>query len=198
MWFLIDSSNQIVGTADKKSEIPSNYQGVESDAKGGIQDLYFDGTKISSKPDKTENTYWDSGKNKWKGAFTPLIADVTLDQVKEAKRVELNGLCNAQISAGFTSDALGTAFGYGGALVDQVNLIGSVVLGTEVLGTDVVYVCTNLTTNLKGAYPHTAAQIKKVLVDGSIVKLALIQKYRTLADTVTNAKDAKKVSDITW
>ena len=193
MWFLLDSSNQIVGTADKQSEIPSNYQGVESDAGGDIQDLYFDGTKISSKPDKPDNTYWDPGKKKWKGVFVPLTADLTLDQIKEAKRVELSALCAAQIATGFTSNALGTTFGYGGALVDQVNLIGSVVLGT-----DVVYVCTNLQTSLKGAYPHTAAQIKKVLADGSIAKLALIQKNRTLADSVLSAKDAKKVSDITW
>ena len=193
MWFLLDSSNQIVGTADKESEIPSDYHGVESDANGNIQDLYFDGAKISPKPDQPENTYWDSVGNKWKDVFAPVIPDVTLDQVKEAKRAALNDLCNAQISAGFTSDALGTAFGYGGALVDQSNLIGSVVLGT-----DVVYVCTNLTTNLKGAYPHTAAQIKKVLVDGSIVKLALIQKYRTLADAVLNATTAAQVNAINW
>jgi len=193
MWFLLDSSNQIVGTADKESEIPSNYQGVESDASGNIQDLYFDGAKISPKPDQPENTYWDSDSSAWKDVFAPVIPDVTLDQIKEAKRAALNDLCNAQISAGFTSDALGTTFGYGSALVDQVNLIGSVVLGA-----DVVYVCTNLATNIKGAYPHTAAQIKKVLVDGSIVKLALIQKYRTLASTVSSATTAAQVNAINW
>ena len=193
MWFLLDSSNQIIGTADKESEIPSDYQGVESDANGNIQDLYFDGAKILSKPDQPPNTYWDSDSSAWRDVFTPSIPDVTLDQVKEAKRAALNDLCTAQISAGFTSDALGVAFGYGSALVDQVNLIGSVVLGT-----DVIYICTNLTTNIKGAYPHTAAQIKKVLVDGSIVKLALIQKYRTLTNAVNSATTAAQVNAINW
>jgi len=193
MWFLLDPTHQIVGTADKESEIPSDYQGVESDANGNIQDLYFDGAKISLKPDQPPNTYWDSDSSAWKDVFVPSIPDVTLDQIKEAKRAALNDLCNAQISAGFTSDALGTAFGYGSALVDQVNLIGSVVLGT-----DVIYICTNLTTNIKGAYPHTAAQIKKVLVDGSIVKLALIQKYRTLTNAVNSATTAAQVNAINW
>ena len=193
MWFLLDSSNQIVGTADKESEIPSNYQGVESDANGNIQDLYFDGAKISPKPDQPENTYWDSVGNKWKDVFAPVISEVTLDQVKEAKRAELNDLCNAQISAGFTSDALGTTHGYGSALEDQINLIGSASMGV-----DVSYVCTDVATNLKGVYPHTAAQIKKVLVDGAIVKLALIQKYRTLADAVISATTAAQIAAINW
>jgi len=177
MWFLLDSSNQIVGTA----------------ANGNIQDLYFDGAKISPKPDQPENTYWDSVGNKWKDVFAPVIPDVTLDQVKEAKRAALNDLCNAQISAGFTSDALGTTHGYGGALEDQINLIGSASMGV-----DVSYVCTDVLTSIKGVYPHTAAQIKKVLVDGAIVKLALIQKYRTLANTVISATTAAQVNAINW
>ena len=193
MWFLLDPTHQIVGTADKESEIPSDYQGVESDANGNIQDLYFDGAKILPKPDQPPNTYWDSDSSAWKDVFVPSIPDVTLDQIKEAKRAALNDLCNAQISAGFTSDALGTTHGYGGALEDQINLIGSASLGM-----DVVYVCTDVATSIKGVYPHTAAQIKKVLVDGSIVKLALIQKYRTLTNTVSSALTADQVNAINW
>jgi len=193
MWLLIDPTNQIVGTADKESEIPSDYQGIEFDGADPIQSLYFDGAKILSKPIQPLNTYWDPVGNKWKDVFAPVISDVTLDQVKEAKRAALNDLCNAQISAGFTSDALGTTHGYGGALEDQINLIGSASLGM-----DVVYVCTDVATSIKGVYPHTAAQIKKVLVDGAIVKLALIQKYRTLANTVISATTAAQIAAINW
>lgn len=193
MWFLIDPTNQIVGTADKESEISTDYQGIEFDGTDPIQSLYFDGSKILSKPDQPDNTYWDSSSSTWKDVFVLSIPDVTLDQVKEAKRAALNDRCNAQIKAGFTSDALGTMHGYGGALEDQINLIGSASLGM-----DVVYVCTDLQTKLKGATPHTAAQIKKVLVDGSIVKLALIQKYRTLVDTVSSAATAVQVNAINW
>ena len=193
MWLLIDPTNQIVGTADKESEIPSDYQGIEFDGADPIQSLYFDGAKILSKPIQPLNTYWDSDSSAWKDVFVPSIPDVTLDQVKEAKRAALNDLCNAQISAGFTSDALGTTHGYGGALEDQINLIGSASMGV-----DVSYVCTDVATSIKGVYPHTAAQIKKVLVDGAIVKLALIQKYRTLANTVISATTAAQIAAINW
>ena len=193
MWFLVDPSNQIIGTADKESEIPSDYQGIEFDGAEPIQSLYFDGTKILAKPDQPDNTYWDSDSSAWKDVFVPLVSEVTLDQIKGAKKSDLSDRCNAQIKAGFTSDALGTTHGYGGALEDQINLIGSAMLGM-----DVIYICTDLQTNLKNATPHTAAQIKKVLVDGSIVKLALIQKYRTLVDTVNSATTAVQVNAINW
>ncbi|WP_078125864.1 hypothetical protein [Leptospira alexanderi] len=91
--------------------------------------------------------------------------------------------CELKIIAGFDSSALGEIHHYESDREDQLNLIGSVSLNSEVL-----YKCTN-SLGLKEYRTHSASEIKQVLNDGAIRKVALLQRAYELKSFI---KDATK------
>lgn len=111
---------------------------------------------------------------------------------KSAKVLELSYACAAEVTAGFTSSALGAQHRYDSDLESQLNL-----LGAASLGVDVPYTCTD-GLNAKEARLHTPAQMQQVLLDGAAVKIAALAKFRGLKNQVLAAADSAAVAAIFW
>lgn len=124
------------------------------------------------------------------GSLTPaqLLADA------QASRIAiLSTACAAQIYAGFSSAALGTAYTYPAKDKDQTNLIASVTasLVPNPIGWTTDFWCAD-SAGLWALRPHTAAQIQKVGLDGKAAIEAAIKRNATLATQVM----AVKVTDV--
>ncbi|MBA1250915.1 hypothetical protein [Pseudomonas luteola] len=121
---------------------------------------------------------------------------VPLDQALSAKIAELNAACAAAIVAGFQCDALGEAYTYPSDIEDQLNLTGSVQLSQLEGADDPEWVTPFKCADKQGtwsAVAHTAAQIQKVGVTFTRIKLGLIGKKDLL---IAQAKAAASVADI--
>lgn len=116
----------------------------------------------------------------------------TIDQLKLQRTSAINAACAAAITGGFTSSALGTFHRYDSAEIDQLNLIGAVSQGVSV-----PYSCAD-STGIKAMRLHTAAQLKQVLADGAAVKIAALDKARTLKDQISAAVDVAAVDSVVW
>ncbi|HEX9842410.1 MAG TPA: hypothetical protein VGC20_06650 [bacterium] len=116
-----------------------------------------------------------------------------LDGRKATRRAALSADCNAAITGGFESDALGSAHRYDSDLEAQVNLVGAASLGAAV-----DYTCTEVATGTKGSVTHTAAQIKQVLKDGAAIKIALLAQYRARVADVEAAETEAEVEAVVW
>lgn len=113
-----------------------------------------------------------------------------LDDLKTAAISSLSAGCEAAITAGFESDALGTVHTYPSTRDDQTNL-----LGLKVEGADNPLVCfdgTEWDNRL-----HTYAQIEQVFSNGVARKLDLIQNQfhskRAAVDAATNQAEIDAV-----
>lgn len=116
----------------------------------------------------------------------------TLEQVKAQRIALFDQGCRLEILAGFGSDALGAPHHYSAQLEDQLNLIGSTLLGV-----DVPYVCTD-TEGIKEARLHTAAQMSQVYGDGATAKSQKIFKFHALRAQVEAAETIESVNLINW
>ena len=120
----------------------------------------------------------------------------TLEEIKTSKISEINGKCKQEIVSGFASSALGSEYIYQSEPVDQINLMGAVIAGE-----DSVFKCGK--TNSDGIVTwdyikHTIDQLKQVLADGKIHKLALLEKANKLKIEVKEATTVKDVEAIVW
>lgn len=118
-----------------------------------------------------------------------------LGQAKEEKIFELSALAGAAITDGFASDALGATHTYDSAEHDQLNLIGAVAAGDSML-----YSCRvpGAPGNNKAYKVHTHAQLLKVIQDGRDAKLATLQVFNGLKNTVLNAPTIAQVENVSW
>jgi hypothetical protein len=141
-----------------------------------------------------EDTNWVLNPNT--GLITKLednsvIVNEMLEKLKFNKKNELNQICELKIISGFISNALGSDFLYDSDVVDQLNILGAVALGT-----DVGYKCLDLTSGIKNFYTHTNEQMKKVLGDGAIIKIGLIEQntyYKNLVDACTTKEEIEAI-----
>jgi len=128
----------------------------------------------------TETIVWD---------IDPI--DGGLEEVKQLKIDQLNDMCNQTISAGFTSDALGSANTYDFKNDDQINLGGMLNAITAGLVTgSIVWKASGVPQS------HTVDQFKQVFADGLQHKNNNIGKYWTLKAqllAVTNVEDVKAI-----
>jgi hypothetical protein len=109
----------------------------------------------------------------------------TIDKLKQA--------CTSQIQAGFTSDALGTAYTYQSALPqDQMNLMGAAMLGV-----DLPFTCID-STGYKSKLLHTAAQMKQVFLTGAAHIEAATTKYDILKKQVEDATTIESIDGVSW
>lgn len=131
----------------------------------------------------------------WKnGAWVDNI-DAVLAVLQDKKLQAIDADCNAYITAGFNSNALGEVYRYSSAIDDQVNLNGQVLLGV-----DDVYPCYDA-DQVKAFRLHTIAQLQKVSQDLVRFKQAALQHAERLRQTVTKAlreKDLKAMRAIAW
>jgi len=107
----------------------------------------------------------------------------------------INQACEAAITAGFTSDALGAPHFYTSQLDDQLNLTGAVLRGL-----DMPYACRD-EQGVKEFRLHTAEQLRQVGDDFTLYKLQLLQHANELKqqlDAALDAGDLAALEAISW
>lgn len=107
----------------------------------------------------------------------------------------INLACEKQITDGFWSSALGSAFFYDSQLEDQLNLTGIIQAGT-----DSPYPCRD-EQGVKVFRDHTAAQLQQVGDDFVQIKLQLLQKANLLKqelDAALAAVDLAAIEAVRW
>lgn len=108
---------------------------------------------------------------------------------------EIDQACEAAITAGFKSDALGSPYYYSSELDDQLNLTGAILRGLDML-----YACRD-EQGAKAFRLHTAEQLRQVGDDFTLYKLQLLQRANELKqqlDQALAAGDAQAMQAITW
>ncbi len=113
-----------------------------------------------------------------------------IDRVKSRKVSTLSNAVNLKIQSGFKSDALGSVHMYPSTETDQLNLAGLVAIGM-----DAAYVCED-EQGLWDKRLHTAAQLKKVAIDGAIWKSALLDEFRARRGIIENATTVEQIDSI--
>lgn len=171
--------------------IPEGAIGRLYDPVNGLHTLlYPDRSTGAALPWKEGDRYLSQTatyKAAWAAAQEP-----PLEVVKTAKIAALSNQCQRDISAGFDSEVLGATHRYSAALEDQLNLMGSALLGV-----DVPYVCTD-GSGVKAARLHTAAQMQQVYAEGAAIKGAKLGKFHALRQQVEAADSIAAVEAIEW
>jgi len=113
-----------------------------------------------------------------------------------AEQVNLiNQACEAQITNGFGSDALGSLHFYSSQMDDQLNLTGAILREF-----DMPYACRD-ELGLKEFRLHTVRQLRKVGDDFTVFKLQLLQKANSLKQQLDDALalgDLIALNAVTW
>lgn len=152
---------------------------------------YYPGTSCytTDDPNVYDSIIWDD---------TPIaqaeLDAAILDDYKKAKIAEFSGLARNEIIAGFASSALGSVHWYDSDETDQLNLIGAVTAGT-----DMMYSCRVGNASAPKEYKqHTHAQLLTVINDGKDIKLGILQNFNTKKGQILAAADKAAVDTITW
>lgn len=107
----------------------------------------------------------------------------------------VNAACEAEISAGFWSSALGAPHRYDTLLEDQINLTGMVLRGL-----DGPYACRD-EQGLKAFRAHSAEQLRQVGDEFTAFKLERLQKVHTLKVLLAEARalgDLDAIEALGW
>lgn len=124
-----------------------------------------------------------------------LTAAELADSTHARQTKAINQACEAAITAGFQSDALGAPHQYSSQLDDQLNLTGAILRGL-----DMPYACRD-EQGVKAFRLHTAAQLRQVGDDFTLYKLQLLQHANELKqqlDLALAAGDADAMELIRW
>lgn len=107
----------------------------------------------------------------------------------------INAACEAAITGGFWSPALGEPHRYSSELDDQLNLTGAVLRGL-----DMPYACTN-EQGRKEFRPHTAEQLRQAGDDFTLFKLEHLVRANALKqqlDEALAAGDLEALEAVSW
>jgi hypothetical protein len=113
--------------------------------------------------------------------------------MRTRKVAELRRACEAAITGGFPSSALGALSWYDSEMEDQLNLIGAV--SSEA---DMWYACRPSQRQPKEYVFHTHAQLLQVLSDGKDVKQAALQQFNTKRTEAEEALTLDVLNSIVW
>ncbi|OEC43904.1 phage tail protein [Pseudomonas sp. 1D4] len=119
----------------------------------------------------------------------------TLARLYAERTKEINAACEADITGGFWSEALGEPHSYGSDLEAQLNLTGAILRGL-----DMPYACQD-EQGAKAFRLHTAAQLRQVGDDFTLYKLKLLQRAHELKqqlDLALAAGDVEAMQAISW
>jgi hypothetical protein len=131
----------------------------------------------------------------WKNDHWADDTAAILASLHEQKKQEINQACALYTESGFVSQALGWPFHYDSALVDQINLTGSILSG---LAADIA--CTDMEQH-KAFRSHTAEQLRDVGQDLFRFKQAAQLHAENLRQVLTkafNKQDSKAMDAIKW
>lgn len=124
----------------------------------------------------------------------------TLAAVQAAQIALLRAACDAAITGGYTSSALGAPHTYPSTVLDQQNMIASVtasLLPGLAAGWTTPFWCED-STGAWAMAPHTAAQIQQAGSDGKAAVVAAQQHLATLSAEVAAAATTAAVQAIAW
>lgn len=168
---------------------------------------------IRDRPEVTESAWYcavssrwvaspPSTSHEWNGNDWELNAELEASQraleLADAYQVStaaINTKCEATITGGFWSAALGERHQYSSQLDDQLNLTGVILAGLDSL-----YACRD-EQGLKAFRPHTFAQLRQVGDDFTLFKLQLLQHANDLKqqlDQALAAGDLEAIERVTW
>lgn len=182
------------GQAAQRSEDGSSWHLV-ADHRGVVYDINT-GTAVQH-TELGELPAWltveepPRGPRRWDGQAW--VAD--MGAIVKERTTSINQACEAAITAGFTSEALGAPHFYSSQLDDQLNLTGAVLRGL-----DMPYACRD-EQGVKEFRLHTAEQLRQVGDDFTLYKLQLLQHANELKqqlDTALEAGDLDALEAITW
>ena len=120
---------------------------------------------------------------------------VDLGYIHAGQMALINEGCEAAITAGFSSDALGEVHFYSSQLDDQLNLTGAILAGD-----DSVFACRDQ-AGQREFRPHTFEQLRQVGLDFTKFKLNLLQRagaLKALLATALADEDLEQIQSITW
>jgi len=121
---------------------------------------------------------------------------------RNAKIAELSEYCEQIISGGFISSALGDEYRYDSQLVDQINLMGSLLAtmpsAANPNGNITPYKSVHLADGKAEYRPHTFANICQVLADGATWKLVNLQKFFVIKQTILQMSDMNEIIMVQW
>ena len=174
---IVDHSTDIATLSPFNHHLLSSDEALELDT---TQDWYFTGQAIR-------------------------VRGATLDELKVGKISELTAAFNADLNAGFDSDALGRTHRYDSEVHNRENLIGAVATGIAQMFTCLPVRPRTQTgddgqgnADSKQQRQHTPEQLKQVLIDGAAVKQALIARLRAKRTAVLAATSEDEVNAISW
>jgi len=128
--------------------------------------------------------------DEWVGGAWMHDPGLALKSVKKNKTDQLAIIADNKIASEFTSAALGDSFIYRNAMADQINLIGVVMAGI-----DVVLACRN-SGGIWALRPHTAKQAQQVLLDCVARSQSIEIIKRALQDVIDATDDVEDALDI--
>ena len=146
---------------------------------------------------------WNTAKLGTQPTLTQLEAAwgaAQLAQARASQTTLLRGNCDAAITGGFVSSALGAAHTYPSTLIDQHNLASSVVaslLPNLPSGWTTKFWVMD-STGAWSLAPHTAAQIQQAGLDGKAWVTAQQEKLASLNAQIDAATTVSAVQAIIW
>jgi hypothetical protein len=164
--------------------IPANATSVKVPTVPAGKVAVFDNGAWTLPDDKRGTTYWSDYDTEVTidaiGETVPAGTILTrppepLDRVQARQISVLSSACEAAITGGFVSAALGTDHTYQSERDDHINLMGKVQMG--VAGNFKCSADDGVTWSMQ---MHTAAQLTQVLIDGATHKEDKIVKFQTL------------------
>lgn len=199
-WFTVSSSTGALGkheqTLSPLVDVNGTQQIDPNLILGGFTTV---GPYDSSNPmDATTQAAWDNPQAYLyqNGAFVdnPNWTSIQLAQAKSAQVASIQAGYNAQLSAGFTSSANGTATVYGYATDDvkHMNMIASAsALNVETWPIDYADIHGNIAS-------LTQAQFSALVTDASKFNWAQLTQYRSFLGQIENATTIANVQSIVW
>lgn len=151
---------------------------------------------------KYSNIHWAGGD---KLPSEEELLDWALIDFKIDKITNLSNSCQKDIISGFTSDGLGYLCMYDSELEDQTNL-GLTITNISPMpdfpnGLASPYAIRPIVDGViqsKIYVMHSYAQLRKVMYDGGIYKLILLQKFNNKRDLVNSMTTLEDINNIKW
>ncbi|MGC0153078.1 hypothetical protein ACPRNU_11505 [Chromobacterium vaccinii] len=134
------------------------------------------------------------------GVFSPPVVQevqLTLAQARQMQLGHLQGYCQAAITAGFSSCALGEENRYGSQLTDQNNLLSALhgAEGQAASWTTPLW-CSN--GERWAFHPHSAGQLAQLNGDWLAYRSGLQTKYAELVALIQTATSVVQVQTVIW
>ena len=123
----------------------------------------------------------------------PKSSQPFISSIAKLKSDYFDMMTNRTVFEGFTSAATGEDHTYNAEIENQLNLVGAVMAGVDML-----YTCTNNMSKVKTQIPHTADQIKQVFADGIMFKATTITIFNMKRDVLNNATTIEEITNTNW